>query len=276
MKRRLRDAGVRVTDWVEIDADADPEALIAELGLPLVIKPRTSSGSRGLVMAGDAEQARAALRPFHLAERFVTGVEMSVESVRAHGATLFTNFTAYHTPLWANLVPAELDDATTGAVLDLNERALDALGVQRGICHLELFLHADGPVVGEVAIRPPGGYLMQLIELAYGFDPWETLLRVIVHDERVALPRAASASAGAFILHPGPGRVRAVHGRAAVKAWPETVELNVRVRAGSQVTARVGSGAECGHVLLRTRERAMVARRLDEIPEALRIELEPA
>ena len=38
---------------------------------------------------------------------------------------------------------------------------------------MEVFLGEEGPVFGEIAARPPGGYLMDLIPRAYGFDPWE-------------------------------------------------------------------------------------------------------
>lgn len=276
MKRALTAGGVPVTQWQIAGARSDPADLLADLGSPVVLKPRTESGSRGLCISSDLDVLRAARATNQLAERFIVGTEMSVESIRAHGRTLFTNFTCYHEPLWANVLPAALHDDLAKQVTALNERALDSLGVRRGIAHVELFVTDQGLVVGEAAIRPPGGYLMRLIELAYGFDPWEALLRIVVLQQTPELPRTHSACAGVRILHPGAGVVRRVRGVADVRAWPETVEAVVRVRRGSNVASRLGSGQEVGHVIVRAADRGQVAARLDEVRDTLCIEVEDA
>lgn len=274
MKRALARDGIAVTQWLGVDEHSDAGQLIEQLGSPLVVKPRTSSGSRGLTISGDRDVVRAALRRGYIAERFVHGVEMSIESFRAHGRTLFVNPTTYHEPLWANLLPADLPTDLRDELYALNERVLSALGVRRGMAHLEVFLTDRGPVVGEVAIRPPGGYLMRLLALAYGFDPWEALLRILVFGDRPDLPRDASGCAAVRIFHPGAGKVRRITGADVVRAWPETVEFEMRVRAGTRIATREGSGQEAGHLILHGADRDRLAARLDEARRVVRVELE--
>ncbi len=273
MKRALAGAGLPVTDWLEVTPASTVEGLVERLGMPLVLKPRDLSGARGLVIARTREEAAAGLRPGLVAERFIHGVEMSVESFRRGGRTLFASPTRYHVPLWASIVPAPLEAEMLRLVREFNDRALAALGIRRGLTHLELYLTAAGPVVGEVAVRPPGGYLMRLMELAYGFDPWEALLRIVVLGEAVRFPEAATRFAGARILHPGPGEVERVEGLAALRARAGVVEAAVRVRRGSRLGPRLGTGQEAGHVIAAGAGWQEVTAILDDAPEALRFRL---
>lgn len=274
MKTLVREAGIPCADWAEIGEETRAEDLVRRLGLPLVAKERGSSGSRGTVVATDLAAVRGAIRPGWMAERFVSGVEMSVESIVAGGEVLFQNPTEYLVPLWANVVPAALAPGELAAASELTRRALAALGVARGITHLELFRTPEGPVFGEVAARPPGGYLMDLISIAYGFDPWEALLRVEL-GEALDLPRGASGHAGVWILHPGPGVVSAVRGLDEARGVPGVVDVRCRVRRGDRVERRVGSGQDVGRILVRAATRDAAALAVREAREKLAIEVEP-
>lgn len=249
MKRAVRAAGIRCASWVAVDRDTRPAHLIARLGLPMVIKPRRSSGSRGAAVVRDPAQLAHVIRDDTIAEGFVRGTEMSVEAMVSHGRVLFRSTTRYLVPLWANLVPAPLPAQTLGEVDELLHRSIAALGVHRGMVHLELFLGPDGPVFGEMAVRPPGGHIMDLIEIAWGFDPWDALIRIALGEQPV-LPREPRRAAGAWILHPGPGVVSAVHGLAEMRRMPGVVDVQCRVGPGDQVHAREGSGNEVGRILV--------------------------
>ena len=53
-------------------------------------------------------------------------------------------------------------------ILKINDEVIKKFGVDRGMTHAEFYLTDHGPVFGEIAIRPPGGYYMELIEKVYG------------------------------------------------------------------------------------------------------------
>jgi biotin carboxylase len=273
MKQAAAAAGLPVTEWEVVRAGTDARDLLARLGSPVVMKRARSSGSRGLCMARDAAQIGAALDRCDLAERFVEGREMSVELLFTEREVLFANPTEYLVPLHANIVPAALDGATWAAARTLAERAVRAMGLARGLAHVELFLTRAGPLFGEIAARPPGGRLMQLIQRAYGFDPWEALLRIEL-GERPALPRAPRSTAGVWMLHPGEGRVRAVSGAEEAAAVPGVTAVRCRVAAGDRVARREGSGQDIGYIEARGRGRDDVAGALLNAHETLRIELD--
>ena len=272
MKRAARAAGLRCADVVEADEGLGADEIVAQLGLPLVVKYAVSSGGRGTVVVRDRAGVPDRLPPGAMAESFVDGVEMSVETFCAGDRALLVNPTEYVEPAWSSLVPAELG-ADLGAVVAHAQAARRALGVTDGITHLELFRTPTGLVFGELAARPPGGHLMRLIELAYGFDPWEVVLRIAL-GEVPDLPDRARQSAAVRILHPGAGTVEVVEDQAT--GLPGVEEVSVRVKPGDVLGVREGTGQEAGHVIVTGADPAQARARLAAAVGEVRIEVEGA
>ncbi len=248
MKRAARSHGITCADFARVGTRTSASNLVQRLGLPLVLKPVDSSGSRGTVNARTFTDVEQNLEAGLLAEAYVHGLEMSVESFVHDGRVVFANPTEYLLPLWANVVPASLSESTLTEVLDLNQRVINSFQIQRGMTHLELFLTSGGPVFGEIALRPPGGYLMDLIERSYGFDPWQCLLDI----ELGSLPQLVSTARnfnGVWLLHPGQGRVRRVAGCELAQRVSGVELVECHVKAGSLLRPREGSGQSVGRIV---------------------------
>ncbi|MDT0630730.1 ATP-grasp domain-containing protein [Rubrivirga sp. S365] len=276
MKRAARAAGLACADVVEAEEGLSADALVERLGLPLVVKPAVGSGGRGATVCRTRADVPDALDPGWMAESFVDGVEMSAETLGGSetgaGGSVWTNATRYVVPTWASLLPAPPETDGLDAVRALAEAARRALGVDRGMTHLEAFQTAGGPVFGEMAARPPGGHLMALVRLAYGVDPWEAVLRAELGDNP-GLPAHAARSAAAWIVHPGAGRVTRAEGAEACRALPGVEEVVLRVAPGDVVGPRTGSGEEVGHVLVTGATAAEAEARLRAARDALRVEV---
>ncbi len=272
MKRAARAAGLACADVVEADDGLSGAEVVERLGLPLVLKAAVGSGGRGTRIVADPADVPDRLAPGEMAESFVDGVEMSVETLVVGDRTVFANPTAYLAPGWASLVPAPLAPDVRAAVLAHAEAVRRALGVASGITHLEVFLTPDGPVFGEMAARPPGGHLMRLIGLAYGVDPWEAVLRIAL-GETPDLPGRAERVAAARILHPGPGTVRAVDGVEAARAMPGVEAVSVRVRPGVELGPREGTGQEAGHLIVTAATAGEAQARLAAATAAVRVDV---
>jgi biotin carboxylase len=273
MKEAIRARDVRCTDFVAVNGSAHAPELAKRLGLPVVLKRKRSSGSRGQVVARSVTELGDRLENGMLAERYVIGREMSVESFVQDGRVIFANTTEYLVPLHANIVPAALEPDMRAAVHALNAAAIAAVGVERGMTHCELFLTPDGPVFGEIAARPPGGRIMPLLRRAYGFDPWRVLFSIEL-GERVDVRWKSRRSAGVFMLHPGEGRVADVRGLESASSLPGVHKLVLRVAPGDRVTRRDGSGQDVGYVECVGATRDEVAAALLRAVEELRVVME--
>jgi len=275
MKNAVRARGVRCADYLTTDARLPSTSYLDRLGLPLVLKSRVGSGGRGTQIFFDQQALPEAFPGGWLAESFVEGIEMSVESLVYRGVPIFTNFTEYLKPGWANIVPAPLQADVAASVQATNADAIRALGIPSGLTHLEIFLTPEGVFFGELAARPPGGHIMALIEQAYEVDLWqawfETELGCPPH-----LPTQASRSAGVWILHPGQGRVTRLSGHDQALAVEGVKRVSLRVQVGDEVGQRQGVGQEVGHILVCGADRDQVAARLAKSRQSLQIEVTPS
>jgi hypothetical protein len=69
--------------------------------------------------------------------------------------------------------------AETAVLVDYVKEVLDALGIRFAIAHTEVMMTADGPVLVEVGVRPAGGDLPALCELATGDNAIHRLARYL-------------------------------------------------------------------------------------------------
>ncbi len=283
MKQAVRAAGIPCTDWLELDTTTTPADLVAALGLPLVLKERTGSGTRGLIRARSEDEVAAGLasipaeqRARWMGERFVHGAEMSLESFIADGQILLVNPTEYYVTGFANIAPAALPEKEAAVIHQLNADVIRALGIRRGMTHLELYRTADGPVFGEIAVRPPGGRIMRLLRRVYDFDPWRAVIELELDGGVPDLPAQASRAGGVWMLHPGPGKVRSVCGLAAARRVLGVRKLVVRVRAGKVLASRSGTGSDVGWLEVRGRNRDQVAERMQRAYDQIQITMLPA
>lgn len=169
MKSYQRERDIAMTDYVAGDEIDDANAVLARLGTPLVIKSRYESGGHGIRLVDNAQDLVRFSGRSKVIEKFVQAPEASVESFISDGEIRFANITQYYVKKHINLVPGPLPAAQRQALLELNQQVIAALKIDWGMTHLEAYLGEDGILFGEIALRPRGGYLMELISRAYIF-----------------------------------------------------------------------------------------------------------
>lgn len=273
MKKTVAGGGVPCAEFVPDTEKATPAELIARLGLPMVVKTRIGSGGRGALRIDREADVPRGLAPGWMAEKFIAGTEMSVESFVCAGEVVFVNCTEYLEPRWANIIPASLSPGVKAQVEAMNRAVVRSLSLDRGMTHMELFLMESGPVFGEIAVRPPGGHIMEAIAESYGFDPWEAQLRL-----ETGLPLsdlgAARQYTGVRIIHPGAGTVACVSGLDAARSIPGVVKIHCTARPGSAVAPRLGCGVEVGYIMARGANREAAVRSIQEAAALLKIQLD--
>ncbi len=257
MKQAIIAAGIPCASFRSIQTDTDMDELANHLGLPLVIKEINNSGGRGLTVIRTRDDLNDNRYAGHMAEAFVNGVEFSTESIVFQGQICFQNFTEYFIPGWANIVPAPIEQTIHDAAIDLNQRVIRALGIDNGMTHLELFSTKQGLLFGEIAVRPPGGYIMDLIAAAYNFCPWRAFIQTHLN-QQPEIQNDANGFAGALILHPGIGHVKEVIGLDTARATPGVIKFKCNVKPGDFIGPRLGTGQNKGYAIVRGDDYAFV------------------
>ncbi len=180
--------------FLDNDVPSPRFTLVEDLGhyqitgfrFPLIVKPTDRSGSRGVEKVLDPVQleeavSRAQKESFEhkaIIEEFVTGREISVESISNEGKHTILQITDKVTtgaPFFVELEhhqPSSLPDDIKDRVRAIVLKALDALHIQYGASHSELKITEDGDIrVIEIGARMGGDFIgSDLVRLSTGYD----------------------------------------------------------------------------------------------------------
>jgi len=248
MKEYLSDFDIPMTAFMAETSARSPAEAIARLGTPLVRKRRKSSGGRGLELIHREQDLVLRRDGRNILERYVSAPEASIESFVNDSRIHFVNTTRYLEKGHVNFVPSALDAALLESMQALNRRVIEALKINWGITHLEVYLGANGLLFGEIALRPPGGYIMNAMRHAYAFNPWEAMVAMEL-GEPFDFPDSVAAYCGVEVFHPGAGQVAAIRGDDLVRQHAATREFRLKIQPGDSISRRESAGQDIGHLL---------------------------
>jgi len=195
-KRLAQAAGVATPPWIELTGAADFERAVAELGLPLAVKPATQGSSVGMSRVTSAAElpaawrAASALDPVVIAERWMTGGEYTVailqgEALPAIRIETPRTFYDYQAKYFADdtryLIPCGLAEAAEKAMQQAALATFAATGAS-GWGRVDFVAGTDGkPLVLEINTVPgmTGHSLVPMAARAVGVDFPELCWRIL-------------------------------------------------------------------------------------------------
>ncbi len=288
MKSVLREAGVPTARHRLAGSAEEAWAFVRQVGFPVVAKPPAGAGARNTFRVEHEQALRELLAtvPPHparptLLEEFVVGEEHSFDTVSIRGKPVWHSLTQYFPgPLevlehpwiqWCVLLPREVDHPRYDDIRAVAFRALEALGMDTGLSHMEWFRRKDGTIaISEVGARPPGAQFTTLISFAHDLDFYRAWARIVIHEEFEPPPRRYAAGI-AFLRGQGAGRVKAIHG--LDRAQQELGGLVAEVRLPQPGQAPSGTYEGEGYVVLRHPDTETVRRALHRLVSLVRVEL---
>lgn len=285
MKDRLRENGIPVARHRLLTSPDEARTFSAEVPFPWVLKPPAGMGSKSTFRVESLERVAQALSGLRvgpkspiLAEEFLTGDEGSFDAVVQGGRVVASSISHYApNPLtvlenpwvqWCCILPRSLAANGYQRVTEVGTRAIEVLGLEFGMTHMEWFRRPDGTVaVGEIAQRPPGANITPMMGLAHDVDPFRAWARAEI-DGAFDGPWQRRWSVGcAFLRGPGQGRVSAITGVAEaqkqVGAWVQVAKLP------SLGAPKSASYEGDGYVIVRAPETDVVERSLKTVIETV-------
>lgn len=229
LRAALRDAGIATAAFAVARDASEAVAAAAEIGYPVVIKPPSGLDSKLVFVARDAAgiragcaRARAGLRglpaPWHgqmargfLVEEHLSGpmvsVEIGMSDGRGHvfcisGRTRSRDDEVIETGVH---IPAELPADQAHACASYATTVCRAIGLDRGIFHVEMIVTSRGPVLVEANPRIMGGILPTVYLHATGESIYRAFLQVISGAKVSSAPAFRGCVAGRRLFARGPG-----------------------------------------------------------------------
>jgi len=288
MKTLLRAHGLPCARHSLVGRRAEAEAFAEEVGFPLVVKPPDGAGAKATFRVDDSAalmDSLALLRPAPgrevLLEEFMTGEESSLETFSVNGEARWHSITHYRpTPLevlrnpwiqWCVLLPRESTGPQYDEIRRVGSEALKVLGMQTGLTHMEWFRREDGSVaISEVAARPPGAQITNLLAHAHETDFKKVWSHLMVFDE-LNLPPRKYATGAAFLRGQGSGKVQSVEGLDQAQKELGSLVVETRLPKAGQHQASGYEGE--GYVILRHPSTQVVAESLHRLVSLVRVRL---
>ncbi|TDB87737.1 ATP-grasp domain-containing protein [Actinomadura sp. KC216] len=257
MKQAFHAAGIPTPRSQLVRSEQELLDAVKAIGLPVVIKPYDFGGSGGVVLATTREEAVAGLAESkaviakyrsafdirgdkYLVERFVdSDDEVSLEVLcgrgRAHVLAVTEKYLSSR-PWFAEIAHLVPSHRTEDPMLtDLATRACAALGIDRGLAHVEIKFAGDGtPWVIEVAARPGGDGIMDQVERACSINPYWLHVGSYLGSDLFDVAGGAKptkTSAIAFLKAP-PGRIKDVLDGKPLP--PEVRSINISAKPGDR------------------------------------------
>ena len=265
----------------------DAEALIAEIGLPVVVKPLAGNNCEGVWRARTIDELRDALSALHaspespvLAEEMLVGREFTFETITVGGQVRLHSLSWYHpAPLEVMenpgrrpviVLPRDISGPEWSDAVELGICALTALGFDTGATHMEWFRRDDGSLaIGEIAARPPSSFLDLMTGLAHDTDIFHAWARAAIDDAFDGPYDRCYAVGCAFLRGVGGGRVLGVTGVDRVQEL--LGGLIVQAQLPRPGASRSDSYEGDGYIIVRHPDTEVVTAAMKTIVETIQI-----
>ncbi|KLK89981.1 hypothetical protein AA309_28300 [Microvirga vignae] len=288
-RQLLAHAGVPVPAYRLAENATEVESCVAELGLPVVLKPAVGNGSSGVRLCRDedevAEHTTHLLGGTHiwrsspriLVEEFAQGplytAEIMGNEVIGIGAV------DYGPPphfVWRQLTfPAPVTDDEHARIVDVSLSCLQALGLGWGPTNIELRWTKRGPVVIEVNPRLAGTPDPQLVHLACGVDLVTEHVKLVIGDKWDLSRRHSQTAAVRSLVPDCDGTLDWVDGVSRAAAIPGVAEVKWSVTPKTPIVRKGDYRDRIGYVIASSPSLAQTEAILQRAVDAIRWAITP-
>lgn len=164
---------------------------------PIIIKPVFASGSRGVQIIQNPNQAKeafqlaaetSALKQHCVLQAYLEGIEHGGECLVESGKVVFLELThkfsnSNRVPL-GHCIPCSVNEDTKNSLIQQIETIIKHLGVSNSAINLDVIIeHDNTPILIDFSFRLGGNLLTNLMSLKYNLDPFERIIEYSLTDD---------------------------------------------------------------------------------------------
>lgn len=266
MRDTFKKNGVASPEFFKVSNEEEYFAAIGAFSGAFIVKPADNSGSRGIFMvenaqdANMAEQAYAYSRQYSrngdvVVEEFMAGPEVSVEILAINGIVNVLQITdkltsgAPHFVEIGHSQPSRLPDEIQERIKQLAVQAAKAVGILNGPAHAEIIVTKDGPKMVEIGARMGGGCITtHLVPLSTGINMSEGTIKIALGQKPDIVHQYNKGAAIRFIL-PRKGKIVKICGEDKAKSIPGVHTVEIQCKVGQSVGELENGSSRIGYVI---------------------------
>ena len=269
-----------------------------EIDYPVVLKPLSLSGSRGVIRANDHAELLQAVdkidsildfarqmgfaRQHILLEAYLVGPEFAVEGflidAKFHLLTIFDKPEPMLGPYFEEtyyLTPSQLDNGRKLALVNEVAKCCKAYGLDHGPIHAEARITGSGTVLLELAARTIGGQCGQLIE----FSLQQKLEELVIQGMCGNLPKLSTdIDAAGVMMIPitNSGLLKRIEGLTDAMQVKFIKDIEIHIREGYELVPLPEGSSYLGFIFAQAPDYQETYRALKTAYEKLRFVTQPS
>lgn len=239
---------------------------VKALGLPVIVKPIDSSGSKGISFVKDLRELEKAFEYAYansfngkvIVEEYVQGTHFSAEVFRQKGETIL--FAISEKKLTGtdkfitlqHMIPAALDEALKKLVYNELTLLCQHFKIDDGPVNFDFIIQGNEIYHIEMGARLAGNGMPSLIKLCYEVDTYEMTLDLIMNNEREvydSIIPPQSYSALKVITAERNGVFAEITGLDNLKCHPAFKEIKVFVKEDDKVSVFEQANNKLGYIM---------------------------
>ncbi len=255
------------------------------LVLPVIVKPRDNSGSRGVKLCRDKKELQISIDEALenskldtvLVEEFIEGPEYSIESLHHDGKSEVIQFTEKKTTEFpynvelGHIQPANISDENKQKIHEIIAKIGKALNFVNCPSHTELKINERGIFVIETSPRLGGDYITStLTSLSTGVNLEDELLKVSLGETINPRPEAVQYSGVRFFAFEEGSVIKHVPNEDFVKGWPHVVDFAFTLKEGDKINRITSSLNRYGQLILQAGNRDAIEEAFDKYEKVIK------
>ena len=297
MRTHFATAGLASPEVRLLRLDTDPAEVAVTITYPVVIKPTSLNGSRGVIRANDPDEFVAAFTRIRhllidlgfapageviLCESFIPGLEVAVEGLMTAGnlqvLATFDKPDPLDGPFFEETIyvtPSRLLADVREEIARTAEQMALAVGVRHGPVHAELRVNERGVWPIEVAGRSIGGMCSTVLEFGSGISLEELILRHALGLDVPVTGGDGQAAGVMMIPIPARGMFRGVRNEEAARAVPGVTGIEITAPVNAPIVPLPEGASYLGFIFATGATPDVVETSLRQAHATLEIVIEP-
>ncbi|MGZ4840173.1 MAG: ATP-grasp domain-containing protein [Candidatus Angelobacter sp.] len=265
-RQHLQRAGLLTPRFERINSVQQALNALAEIPLPVIVKPIMGSGSVGVRLCYNADEvtehvSALLLRTVNerglpvpgelLIEEYLVGPEYSVETL-GEAVLGITRKHVSAEPFFVELghdFPTDLSPEIAERIAAVARSGLQSLGLGWGPGHVEMRLTDHGPAIVEINPRLAGGFIPEIMRLAFGVDIIRETIRQVVGEAAQIQPDHAGHASIRFLVPSCDGVITSIQGVEEASRIDGVVDIQTYRGIGDRVGIENDFRDRIGHVI---------------------------
>ncbi len=264
MRMRFKSHNIPCPNFLPVWSLADAKKACRILGFPLVIKPSSNMGARGVKRIDNKAQIADAFKFAKSAspsgeliiEEYMEGAELSIDAVIYNGDITITGVAdriIEYPPYFVetgHTMPSGLPPELQEEACEVMRRGIKALGITIGCAKGDIKITEHGAMIGELAARLSGGFMSAYTyPLSSGVDLMRAAIEIALGQEPSNLEPIFNRVAIERAIITRPGIVRRINGLEEAQRLEGVTEIFINVKPGDRVVIPRSNVEKAGHII---------------------------